>query len=222
MHKLLYIARRTALAVLLLLLALVPAMAQLVVYQGETTTLAVVEVPGETYEWEIYSDGTVDFAKVPGNCPVTSANFVGSNAGASVSVKWYKPGIYYYKVTVRDIAGCTNNIKIGMLEVKEALPVATFTPPSPSDICVGQTASLEVNITGTGPWNLTYTDGVTYWTVKDITEPKSIVRVSPLLTTSYWITEVSNENGTNSVPSEKITLVVQPKPVSSRIYQYEP
>lgn len=220
MKRLLYIVRYKALAVLLLLLlALAPALAQNVVYQGVTSTLAVDQKPGDTYEWELYNDGTVNFAVVPGNCPVSSAIFVGGYIGASVNVHWLQPGIYFFKVTARDAAGCTNNIKIGMMEVKPALPTATITPPGA--ICVGQTASLEVTLTGTGPWELTYTDGTNSWTETGINTTTHLLRVKPTVTTQYWVTEVKDIFGVNTVPSDKITLEVNPKPVSSTIYQFE-
>jgi len=109
---------RLAMVVLLpLLLAMAPVMAQTVVYKGKTTPLSVIEVQGHTYEWEIYTDTPVDFAKVPGNCPVTSAKFIGSNYGAKVSVQWLQLGIYFFKVTARDALGCTMNLKVGMIKV---------------------------------------------------------------------------------------------------------
>ena len=100
-----------------MLLSLAPAMAQTVVYQGTTTSLSVVQVAGDSYVWEIYSDPNVNFAAVPGNCPPTSANFVGGNTGTSVVIEWLQPGIYFYKVTARDAALCTMNFKIGMFKV---------------------------------------------------------------------------------------------------------
>ena len=215
-----YIFRLT-IAVLLLLLAVAPAMAQTVVYVGETVPLTVDETPGDTYQWEIYKDGTVNFAIVPGLIPGTDFNFVAGNAGASVQVVWTKPGIYFFKVTATDITGCASNIKIGMLEVKESLPSATIKPPEKA-ICVGETATLEISLTATGPWNLTYTDGTSSWTIKDIQDPTYYLRVSPVVPTKYWVTEVSNQYGTNSVPSDAVLLEVNPKPVSSKIYQYEP
>ena len=213
---------RLALAVLLLLLALAPAKAQMSVYQGETTTLTVVEVPGQTYEWEIYDDGTVNFAAVPGNCPVASANFVGSNTGASVDVQWFKPGIYFYKVTARDAAGCTMNLKIGKVEVKESSPTAIIIQPDPDWICEGETAILEIKISGKGPWDLTYTDGINSWTIKGINNPDYQLRVSPKAPSSYWVTQVINANGTNTKPSEAVWVIVYPKPVSSKIYPSGP
>lgn len=121
--------KRLVLVVMIpLLLALTPAMAQTVVYQGTTTSLSVVEVPGHACKWELYSDATVNFATVPGNCPVTSAIFTGGNAGSSVRVTWLQPGNYFFKVTSRDAFGCAMNLKIGMIKVvsKEILIVLGF------------------------------------------------------------------------------------------------
>ena len=57
MNRLLHDRIRLALVVIIpLSLALAPALAQTVVYQGATTPLSVVEIPNHTYEWELYSD----------------------------------------------------------------------------------------------------------------------------------------------------------------------
>ena len=112
-----YIVRLALVVLLPLLLALAPAMAQTVVYQGKSTPLSIIEVPGNTYEWEIYSDVTVDFATVSGNCPVTSATFTEGSKGANVNVNWLKTGIYFFKVTARDAANCAMNFKLGMIKV---------------------------------------------------------------------------------------------------------
>lgn len=221
MSRLLRDIIRLALVVMLpLLLALAPAMAQTVVYQNESTTLAVVQVPGDTYEWEIYSDGTVNFAKVSGNCPATSADFVGVNTGASVNVKWFKPGTYFFKVTAHDATNCTMNLKIGIIVVKEALPTAIISPPT-NPICTGDTAPLEVTLTGTGPWSITYTDGTNVWkaTIAE-NENKYTIFVKPNATTNYWITEVKDQSGTNSVPSTSVELQVNPKPAMSKITSF--
>ena len=124
----LYIVRLVLVVLLPMLLSLASAMAQTVVYQDTTTPLTVVEVPGHTYKWEIYTDAVVNFAAVPGNCPVTSATFVGGNTGSGVSVRWLQPGIYFYKVTARDASNCAMNLKLGMIKVipKEILIVLGF------------------------------------------------------------------------------------------------
>ena len=221
MIKLLYTTRCKAWALILpLLLTMAPAMAQSVVYVGDTTPLAVVPVSGNTYQWELYSNGTVNFAQAPGNCPVTSAAFVGGSTGPSVDVKWLKTGTYFFKVTAYDPTHCTNNLKIGMVTVGNPLPTATFTPPDP--ICTGESGLLSVALAGTGPWNITYTDGVNSWTVTAITTTPYLLNVSPKTSTNYWITQVTDQNGTNNVPSSPIMLQVNPKPSSSKIYLYKP
>jgi gliding motility-associated-like protein len=113
-------------------MALAPAKAQTVVYQGKIFPLSVVQKPGNTYDWEIYSDVAVDFAKVAGNCPVTAATFLGGHTGASVDVQWLKTGIYFFKVTAHDANNCASNFKIGMIKVipltiEGVIDGATFT-----------------------------------------------------------------------------------------------
>jgi len=215
-----YIKRLALAVMLLLLLALAPAMAQTFVRTGETTPLAVEQKSGETYTWDLYSDPSVDFATTSGNCPVTWANFVGGNAGASVNVKWMKAGFYFYRVTAHN--GCTNNLKVGTLEVKIAVK-AVITPPS-KEICVGDSISLEVTLTGNLPWNFTYTatdidGGITTKLVTNVTDSIYTLKIrpNPIKTTNYTIISISDIYGTNTEPSNTVTQIVNPLPDPSTI-----
>jgi hypothetical protein len=222
MIKLLYIARYQALAVLLLLLlALAPAKAQNVTNKGEITDLAVDGKPNEIYIWELYSDSTLNFAVVSGVTSDTYAEFVGSNVGATVSVLWKETGTYFFKVTAWNASGCTNNINIGIMKVRPPLPKATFTT---NPICSGDPATFTVEFTEVAPWSFTYTDGTTTWTETNVLTSPWVITVnpSPKTTTDFWITSVTNPNGTNIRPSVHVTQVVNPKPRSSIIYLYEP
>ena len=208
---------------LLLLLALAPAIAQTVVRTGETTTLAVENKGFDTFGWELYDNGTVNFATVSGNCPPTSADFVGGNVGASVNVKWLKAGLYFFKVTAWDVSGCSMNLKVGMIEIKAGV-TAVLTPPSVA-VCEGDSISLEVTFTGTGPWNFTYTGtdtdgGTTTNTVTNVTESPYTLKINPgpTKTTEYTVTSVSDIYGTNTEPSNTVTQTVNPLPVPSNIY----
>ena len=196
------------------------AVAQTDVYQGQTTTLEIEQKPGDTYTWEIYNDSTVNFAMVAGDTPATDALFVSGNSGNKVDVTWHQPGIYFYKVTAVDATGCTNNIKVGRIKILEGLPTATITA---DPICIGDPASLTVTLTGNGPWDITYTDGVNTETITGITESTYLITISPGPTTStqYWITEVTDALNTNSTPTDPVDLIVNPKPGSSKIYQYD-
>jgi hypothetical protein len=222
--KISHISRYLALAVLLLLLsALAPAMAQNIARTGETTTLSVELQPGETAAWELYSDPTVDFAKIPGETTPAYAEFVGGSTSSTVNVLWKHPGTYFYKVTAVNASGCTNNLKIGMIEIKTAVTATIEASPA---VCAGETVTLTVTLTGTGPWNFTYTDGTNSWTetVPDtsttppvVTHPV-VISPGPSTTTDYWITSVTDKYGTNTTPSEKATQQVNPLPAPSTIY----
>lgn len=226
MKKLLYIARYPALAVLLLLLlALVPAKAQNVVYQGQITQLGVVQNPGDTYVWELYNDATVDFAKVTGACPTSLADFVGGNTGAVVSVEWKQPGTYFFKVTALNITGCTSNLEVGIVKVLPSLPSAKL-DLDPLDICIGESAELKVTFSGKDPWSMKLqakdvATGIT--TVEDISGITAAgnplrISVNPNTTTEYTIIEVSNAFGVQTIPSNSVTLTVHPLPEKTPIY----
>ena len=223
MHQLSYIARSLAIAaMLLLLLALAPARAQNVVYQGETSTLAVEAEPNYNYQWVLYSDATGNLVNKPGNAQPEEAVFVGSSTQASVQVNWLKPGVYYYKITVSDITGCSSNAKIGRMLVKENLPTATIISTN-QNICDGETATIEIALTGKGPWDLSYFDGTRVTTINGITNSNYELEVKPGSSTAYSITAVKDQNATNTAVSPVVWVIVSPRPVFIRtIHAVEP
>lgn len=206
-----------------MLLALAPAMAQNVVHVGETKVISIEVGPGETSSWELYSDSTVNFATTPGDPSPDYAEFVGGTTSTTVTILWKEPGIYFYKVTTYDITGCTNNLAVGKIRVLEELPTATVTSTA---ICIGETATLTVEFTGTAPWSFTYTDGTTTKTVTGITTNRYelVIAPNPKTTTEYTITSVTDKWGTNHylVDPPKVVQEVNPKPDSSPIYRYGP
>jgi hypothetical protein len=222
MHLRKYIFLRLWLVILPLMMALAPARAQDTVYAGTSTWLSVIEVPGDTYVWELYDTVTgINFATDPGNCPPSKAFFISGNTGDSVNVMWLAKGTYFYKVTAYR-NNCTMNLKVGKMVVLWDPPTAIIATPSP--ICVGDSVRLTVSLTGTAPWSITLTDGVNSWVYSNImTSPFDLtVPVIPLVTTTYWISEVSDLHVTNTDPSPPVIQVVNPKPVNSHIYQYGP
>lgn len=223
MRKLLYIERLVIAVLLLLLLALAPAKAQNVVDEGQTTPLTVEQKGFDTYSWELFNDSIGNFVTTISTAVTDGdAEFVGGNTGSTIQVKWNVPGVYFFKVTAVDGNGCTNNVKIGKMKVKEVgLPIATITAPDPLGLCVGSPVSLEVTFTGkgTGPWDFTYTDGNNEW---DRTVVDSIYILVPDLiptdTTKYWITKVKDElNNFSKYPSNTIIQNINPLPHPSDI-----
>ena len=191
-----------------------------VVYPGETLDLIIEPQPeGSTYIWDIYCDMTVNFAQTSGNCTGSEYYFVnGINNEAGVQVVFNTPGEYIAKIEVWDPVNCTNNMKFIRIDVEESLPEVVLEGDS---VCIGDPAVLTLNLTGTGPWNVTYTDGTETWTITGITENSYLIPIfsDSLGTKEYWVTELTDAYGTNTVPSEKAIIKVYPNPNMSRIYQ---
>ncbi|TRZ70065.1 MAG: hypothetical protein D4R97_08865 [Bacteroidetes bacterium] len=206
-------------------MTMAPAMAQTnIVYAGQTFPLSVIEVPGDTYTWELYNEVTgVNFAAVPGNCPAGEAFFTGGiNTGTTVNVTWLKPGIYFFKVTaVRE--GCTNNLKVGKMTVLESLTTAILAV-NPGEICTGETANLSVTFTGNEPWSFKLQikdqNGTTVQEFTGISASNNpfMIPVGPTVTTEYTVIEVTDSLGVQKDPSTSVSLTVNLLPRSSRIY----
>ncbi|HEY3372283.1 MAG TPA: hypothetical protein VGK10_15615, partial [Prolixibacteraceae bacterium] len=160
MRKRLYIERLVIAALLLLLLALAPAMAQTVVHKGETTPLTVEQNGYDSYTWELYNDSTVNFATAVGTAVTDGdAQFVGKIDSATVNVLWKEPGTYFFKVRALNASGCTMNLKIGIVKVLNSIPTAIVV--ADQAVCEGAKIELGVSFTGTAPWSFSYTDGTT-------------------------------------------------------------
>ena len=218
-----HIIRLIAVAVVLLWTAASATAQGIIAYAGQpfTFTVDVQFAQEDNITWEIYDNFTgINMAVVSGNCPATSGEFTGGdNTGSSVDIIWYIPGTYMVKV--RAVNDCpTDNMKFFKVEVVQSLPVATILEPD--TICEGSQGLLVIELTGTAPWSLILFDGVNYVTYDSILTSPFIIPVSPTTTTTYTITEVSNIDGTNTTPSNLVTLVVKPRPVNTIIYQYNP
>jgi len=217
------------LRLLLTLVAVVMALAQAraqadTVCAGETSIWAVEEAPGVSYYWELYNDvEDLNLAVTPGNCPPAEAYFVdGINTGDSVNVMCLAAGTYFIKVTATD--SCTNNIKVGKIVALPCMSEAVLLEPAP--VCAGDTALFTFEITGgVGPWSVTYTDGTIEWTIDGILASPYTFQHIPTPTVpgtyQYWITRLVNGIGiVNDTPSDPVTLIVKPKPVTSPIFRY--
>ena len=171
--------------------------------------------------WELYNDPVgINFATDPGNCPPGDAFFTGGiNTGPTVHVTWITPGTYFFRVTAMR-TGCSMNIKVGKVVVVDSLPTATIVDPPP--ICIGDSATLTIELTGIAPWSIDVSDGTTTVTYDNITTSPFTVGVSPSVTTNYTVTRVSDANSENLNPSNTVTLIVKPRPVTSPIIQYGP
>ncbi|PTN07339.1 gliding motility-associated-like protein [Mangrovibacterium marinum] len=156
MNRLWYHTRKLALAILPVVFAVASATAQYTVYQGQTSTLSIDPLPGDSYSWELYTDSTVNFATTDGYVPPEMAEFVnGVSTGPSVQVIWHEPGVYFYKVEAWNAIACTNHLKIGRIEILE-LKQEIIPPVAVDDYYTVDCDPLFDNVTENDSWDSNY------------------------------------------------------------------
>ena len=133
------------------------------------TNTSTSVLPGATYEWDFNSDNVID---------ATIAN---------PSYTYPAAGDYTAKLTIRQggcVSSATKAIKIN------TRPTATLS--GGGTFCTGGQATLSIDLTGTAPWSVTYTDGTTPVTRTNILTSPLIVDVTPATSKTYTLTAVSN------------------------------
>jgi hypothetical protein len=112
------------------------------VMEGETHVLAVIPVPGESYEWTIYDDYTLLV-----RAGTDEAVFLTARTEPSASVLWKKSGTYFYTVTAVNARGCMN-LKVGMVQVNKSekkIPVITITTDK-NPACSGELVKFTATV----------------------------------------------------------------------------
>ncbi len=111
------------------------------------------------------------------------------------------PGTYLFYVTQTGTNTCESP-RAEITVVIQPLPSATLS--GGSSITQGQTAPLSVEFTGQGPWTYTLSNGLTLTT----TQNPTTISVSPLETTIYTVTKITNNCGEGS-PAGTATINVK-------------
>jgi gliding motility-associated-like protein len=118
----------------------------------------------------------------------------GYTAGDPIPVS---PGVtttYTILGNVTDANGCTVP-GTGTAVVTVAVPAGANITGTTS-ICPGQTVDLQIALTGLSPWDITYTDGTTTFSLTGITTSLLNIPVSPAATTTYSLVSVNDACGT--------------------------
>ncbi|WP_173820233.1 T9SS type B sorting domain-containing protein, partial [Niastella vici] len=118
-------------------------------------------------------------------------------------------GTYYIKAT--NAAGCTS-IKPVTAQLKN-MPTAKILG---GNVCPGTKTKLTITLTGTAPFNLTYTDDTASHTVNGITNSIYQFEVTPTTSTKYTITSVADAVCINNSPNASAMLNVIKPPASIR------
>ncbi len=89
------------------------------------------------------------------------------------------------------------------------LPSATLS--GGGTICAGMSTNLTITFTGTAPWGLAYFAGHQLYELAGITQSPYIFTVSPSVSTSYYLSDMSDKNGRGTVNGQIDILVNQGK-----------
>lgn len=138
-----------------------------------------------TYDWELSTDG--------GN----SYSPLGINSDSWNSSTLVPVGATYV-VRRRATDKCGNTaVSNTITVVGRPTPNATLTPVSQS-ICPGTTATLNVNLNpGTGPFSITYTDGLSQFTANGLNSGDPVIVTPPTSPTTYSFVSLTDVYGCN-------------------------
>ncbi|MBK7175402.1 MAG: PKD domain-containing protein [Bacteroidales bacterium] len=88
-----------------------------------------------------------------------------------------------------------------------------------TSICEATATPVTIDLTGTPPWSVTYTNGVTPVTVNNIMTTPYVFNVTPPVTSSYWISASNDVNCTTPADSihglVSITVIPLPDPFTT-------
>ncbi|MBW1657834.1 T9SS sorting signal type C domain-containing protein [Flavobacterium quisquiliarum] len=153
-----------------------------------------------SYEWQSSTSATGTFT------PIASSN-----------TKDYAPGIltqstYYRRVVTSN--GCSSTSAIVLIKVN---PLPTSNVSGTTPICNGGSTTVSVALTGTAPWNLTYSDGSASTNVNNITASPYTFSVNPTSTKTYTVTALSDANCTSVAGGRtgSAVITVNPRPTAT-------
>ena len=170
---------------------------------------------GQTYALYITTDGGTSVNYTDGVNTYSDANItltlgVGKSYpfGATFSPRTWNGNIYY-----TGVGFCESN-RVPVTVVVNPLPTATITSSPSVAICDGDSTSLEIALTGVGPWSFIGDDGSGPVTFNASSSPFNTY-VSPTINTTYAMLSVSDVIGCTSPTSDSVVVTVNPLPIIS-------
>jgi fibronectin type 3 domain-containing protein len=167
------------------------------------------------------TSGTVSVYRGTTSNPSAATLLAANVAGASYQDTTGSAGTtYYYFVTARN--NCLGTALTPMSATMSSSPVVfpaggaapTAAVSGNSTICPGQSASIAISLTGTAPWNLSWSDGAQ----QTVSSASATRTVSPSSTTTYIITAVSDANCSGTSSGSATVTVSQPQAPTLNAY----
>jgi uncharacterized repeat protein (TIGR01451 family) len=120
-----------------------------------------------------------------------SAAIAGPVDGSSVTVNVGASSAFTLSLTLTNANGCSSTCT----KTVSITPLPTAVVSGGGAICPGGSAALHATLTGVSPWALTWSDGFTQTNILSSSATRS---VSPVSTTNYTVTRVTDANCSNS------------------------
>lgn len=147
-----------------------------------------------------YSDGTTSF---PVNVPTGNSIVIPITPLTTTT--------YTLTGTVTSLNGCNSPVSASATTIVYDRPTANIS--GVQTICIGQTTTLNLNFTGTAPFNYTYINNQSGTTSTGTSATNATtVNVSPSSTSTYNVTVISDAHCTGSVLTGLATVNVNPLP----------
>lgn len=167
---------------------------------GTNTINLSFSMSGGTQPWILsYSEGTTSIV-ITG---ITTSPYV---VTVSPTVR-----TSYHNVLITDALGCTGTGNVWIIE-PQPLPSAVFT--GSQTICPNSRVQLSINLTGTGPWVINYSDGTTTFTETATTPSPYILSTTVSSATTFTLLTVSDIYCSNTSNSTA-TVSLFPAPSGS-------
>lgn len=152
---------------------------------NESSTNLVATITGGTSPYEIVINNGV-------------GTISGYTSGTNISVS-PSSSTTYSLTSVTDANNCPSAGISGTPTVSvNALPTATIGATTP--VCEDDGTTITLTLTGTANWIVKYSDGTTTFTESGISSSPHTINVSPTSSVTYTITEVSDNNCTDTTP----------------------
>jgi PKD repeat protein len=122
-------------------------------------------------------------------------------------------GFVFIKLTANGTQECSMQTYTDTVKVTfRILPTASLF--GTATVCAGTLTNLTVNLTGTAPWSVTYTDGSANFTLNNIVTTPYTIAVGPVVTTTYTLLGVSDLFCNGTITGGSVTITVKPLPLS--------
>lgn len=229
MKRLIYNIKYWIPGVILGLLTMANAGAQIVVDQCDTMEFIVTGRPSiqqTHFVWGIYNSSSDPVDILDPATTLDPALYLvdGMYAGSTVKVVGLGPGTYYVRIHVWDEVACIDNIEVHELEVVPNEPELMLASDS---VCIGEIPYIKIVFSGIGPYDaqLTYSYVDRTQTIflngevdNEILYP--ITDPSPFGETEIWAMEISDGRVHSYLAPYpgKARVVIYSKPTNSQIY----